>query len=71
MQGSEVFESFKIHIKVSTEEFRVIGFGPPPLYGPGRLFSHEALPSCCSGASGPALRGDHCCSGSVVLLGLR
>lgn len=36
--------SFKIHIKVFTEESHVIGFAPPPLHGPGWL-SRWVLPS--------------------------
>lgn len=35
--------SFKIHIKVITEEFRRIGFSLPPLHGPGCL-SRWVLP---------------------------
>ncbi|KAF1385873.1 hypothetical protein PFLUV_G00112270 [Perca fluviatilis] len=55
---TEILKPLREGSRCALEEFGVIGFALPPLHGPGQLSSHAALPSCCSEASGPALRGN-------------
>ncbi|MED6239708.1 hypothetical protein ATANTOWER_009995 [Ataeniobius toweri] len=62
----QVWQDFKkTTSKCSQECFVLLPSALHLLHGPGWSSSHAALSSCCSKASGLALRGKHCCSGLV------